>query len=386
MKTIPIIGNDSSFLYRFLVSPRLRLARHATLIVALLVIASNLVLFTLKDATGALGNWIYLLIFNLFVLYGSLFYFNLLYLTPRYLLKQEYLTYILYLSGGLIVVFVLQATQEYIVSSVLHIPNIFTGYPKIAFVMDYLSSFPLTLLSIIGGSMTVLLRLWILENQRVMQLEKIRLQTEIEHLKEQVSPSMLFRVLHYSGEQALVNPGKASKMLMKLSQILRYQLYDCNREKVLLNTEIKFLTNYLELEQLVSGKFDFRLNASGDTGRTFIFPLLFIPFIQYAVKQTEAQKAQPASIEISLEAENDTVLFNCQVKRKGQGDEETREQGSLQHTTDIAQPLVSPSPCPLANYQELDKIRQRLDLQYGEQYQLELDRQSIRVELKGGGK
>ncbi|MFR9261450.1 MAG: histidine kinase [Bacteroides cellulosilyticus] len=144
--------------------------------------------------------------------------------------------------------------------------------------MDYLSSFPLTLLSIMGGGMTVLLRLWILENQRVMQLEKIRLQSEIEHLKEQISPSMLFRVLHYSGEQALVNPGKASKMLMKLSQILRYQLYDCNREKVLLNTEIKFLTNYLELEQLVSGKFDFHMNASGETGRTFCIPIAFHPF------------------------------------------------------------------------------------------------------------
>ena len=156
--------------------------------------------------------------------------------------------------------------------------------------MDYLSSFPLTLLSIMGGGMTVLLRLWILENQRVMQLEKIRLQSEIEHLKEQISPSMLFRVLHYSGEQALVNPGKASKMLMKLSQILRYQLYDCNREKVLLNTGIKFLTNYLELEQLVSGKFDFHMNASGETGRTFVFPLLFIPFIQYTVKQIEIQE------------------------------------------------------------------------------------------------
>ena len=197
---------------------------------------------------------------------------------------------------------------------------------------------------------------------------------------------MLFRVLHYSGEQALVNPGKASKMLMKLSQILRYQLYDCNREKVLLNTEIKFLTNYLELEQLVSGKFDFRINASGETGRTFIFPLLFIPFIQYAVKQTEAQKVQPCSIEISLEVESDTVLFNCQVKRRGQGDEGTRGQGSLQHTADIAQPFISSSTNTLVNYQELNKIRQRLDLQYGEQYQLELTDHSIRLELKGGGK
>ena len=125
----------------------------------------------------------------------------------------------------------------------------------------------------------------------------------------------------------------------------------------MLNTEIKFLTNYLELEQLVSGKFDFRINASGETGRTFIFPLLFIPFIQYAVKQTEAQEMQPTSIEINLEAENDTILFNCQT-----------------------------SVSCLEDNQELNKIRQRLDLQYGEQYQLEVNCQSIRLELKGGGK
>ena len=234
MKVIPIIGNDNSFLYRFLVSSRFRVARHITVIVALLVIACNLVLFSCQGYIEMLGKWTYLLIFNMFLLYGSIFYFNLLYLVPRYLLKQRYLTYILSLSTALIVVFIFQATQEYIVSDIFSVPNIYVGYSKVAFVMDYLSSFPLTLLSI----MTVLLRLWILENQRVMQLEKIRLQSEIEHLKEQISPSMLFRVLHYSGEQALVNPGKASKMLMKLSQILRYQLYDCNREKVLLNTEI----------------------------------------------------------------------------------------------------------------------------------------------------
>lgn len=172
MKVIPIIGNDNSFLYRFLVSSRFRVARHITVIVALLVIACNLVLFSCQGYIEMLGKWTYLLIFNMFLLYGSIFYFNLLYLVPRYLLKQRYLTYILSLSTALIVVFIFQATQEYIVSEIFSVPNIYVGYSKVAFVMDYLSSFPLTLLSIMGGGMTVLLRLWILENQRVMQLEK----------------------------------------------------------------------------------------------------------------------------------------------------------------------------------------------------------------------
>ena len=90
MKVIPIIGNDNSFLYRFLVSSRFRVARHITVIVALLVIACNLVLFSCQGYIEMLGKWTYLLIFNMFLLYGSIFYFNLLYLVPRYLLKQRY--------------------------------------------------------------------------------------------------------------------------------------------------------------------------------------------------------------------------------------------------------------------------------------------------------
>lgn len=82
MKVIPIIGNDNSFLYRFLVSSRFRVARHITVIVALLVIACNLVLFSCQGYIEMLGKWTYLLIFNMFLLYGSIFYFNLLYLVP----------------------------------------------------------------------------------------------------------------------------------------------------------------------------------------------------------------------------------------------------------------------------------------------------------------
>lgn len=356
MDAILLADNRNSFLYRFLISPRLRVARHATAGVALIVIASNLILFNYQDSIEALGSWIYLLIFNLFVLYASLFYFNLLYLVPRYLLKQRYPAYILYLSAALAGAFMLQATQEHLVARHFGMGGIFVGYPTVAIVLDYLSSFPLTLLAIIGGSMTVLLRLWIVENHRVTQLEKLRLQSEIEQLKEQISPSMLFRVLHHAGLLAPANPAKASKMLMKLSQILRYQLYDCNREKVLLSTEIKFLNNYLELEQLVSGKFDYQLDARGETSRTFIPPLLFIPFIQYAVERMEAQAEDEAgSLQVVVEVKEACIVFSC-------------------HTS---------APC-LTPQEELNKIRQRLDLQYGECHQLTLDDRHITLQLEGG--
>ena len=94
-------------------------------------------------------------------------------------------------------------------------------------------------------------------------MEKVHVLSEVEQLKEQVSPELLFKTLHHSGELTLSEPEKASKMLMKLSQLLRYQLYDCSRTKVLLSSEINFLNNYLTLEQNSQAQFNYELLADG---------------------------------------------------------------------------------------------------------------------------
>lgn len=59
-------------------------------------------------------------------------------------------------------------------------------------------------------------------------------------------------------------------MLMKLSQLLRYQLYDCSRTKVLLSSEINFLNNYLTLEQNSQAQFNYELLADGEVNRTLV--------------------------------------------------------------------------------------------------------------------
>ncbi len=64
-------------------------------------------------------------------------------------------------------------------------------------------------------------------------------------------------------------------MLMKLSQLLRYQLYDCSRTKVLLSSEINFLNNYLTLEQNSQAQFNYELLADGEVNRTLVPPLAF---------------------------------------------------------------------------------------------------------------
>ena len=144
-------------------------------------------------------------------------------------------------------------------------------------------------------------------------------------------------------------------MLMKLSQLLRYQLYDCSRQKVLLSSEIAFLTNYLTLEQGSSARLNYELTSEGEVNRMLVPPLLFIPFVQYVVKLLhERQLSASVSLKIHLQAERGTVIFTC--------------------------------ICPeldLSAGKGLERIRQRLNLLYGNRYELLLTTKCIRLELKG---
>ena len=143
-------------------------------------------------------------------------------------------------------------------------------------------------------------------------MEKVHVLSEVEQLKEQVSPELLFKTLHHSGELTLTEPEKASKMLMKLSQLLRYQLYDCSRQKVLLSSEIAFLTNYLTLEQSSLPQFRYQFTSEGEVNRMLVPPLLFIPFVQHIMELTHKQQISiPVSLDIHLKAEKGTIVFTC---------------------------------------------------------------------------
>lgn len=190
---------------------------------------------------------------------------------------------------------------------------------------------------------TVLLKEWMINNRRVSQMEKAHVVSEVERLKEQISPELLFKTLHQSGELTLSEPETASKMLMKLSQLLRYQLYDCNRAKVLLSSEITFLTNYLTLEQTSRPQFYYEFTSEGEVNRMLVPPLLFIPFVQYIVKAIDEQQIQPpVSLKTHLKAEKGTIIFAC----------------------------ACPEVNLLSSDKGLERIRQRLDILYGSRYRL----------------
>ena len=329
-------GNESAFLYRLLVSPAFRWMRYLILVMVLGTISFNQVFIIFMDYRDILGVWIYVFTFIYMLTYVGVICLNLFWLFPKYLLKRHYMTYLSVLSVAMVIALLIQMVIEYLAYS--HWPQLHArgSYFSVPMLMDYISSFMLSTLCMIGGTMTLLLKEWMIENQRVSQMEKAHVLSEVEQLKEQVSPELLFKTLHHSGELTLTEPEKASKMLMKLSQLLRYQLYDCSRQKVLLSSEIVFLTNYLTLEQSSLPQFRY--------------------FVQHIVELTHEQQISiPVSLDIHLKAEKGTIVFTCM--------------------------------CPQLNLsvnRGLERIRQRLDLLYGDRYGLSFTMECIRLELNGG--
>ncbi|MCD7900431.1 MAG: histidine kinase [Bacteroides sp.] len=179
---------------------------------------------------------------------------------------------------------------------------------KLILVFDFLGNYFLNLIAFIGCSVTLLFRYWISDSQRAGQLASEQLKTEVEYLKEQVDPNFLFNTLNRIGRLGEIDPSQASAMLLIFSKLLRYQLYDCRRQEVFLTSEIKFLHDYLCLEQLYYEKMEFTITLEGDVASVLVPPLLFIPFVREQIKGIEKRDTY-ATFLLHFNANDQTLQF-----------------------------------------------------------------------------
>lgn len=339
----------ASFLGKLLTAPPYRAIRHLLLIAILVIVSFNQAFMTMGKGLEQLGYKIIYQAAFIFAAYLAASYANLYILLPRYLLRKRYMLYTVYLAAFTFLIVVIQTLEERAVLSSINMLDSFYKPPMLF--INILSSSVLVLLCISGGAMTILLKHWMTDNQRVMQLEKLHIQSEVEQLKEQVSPHLLFNILNRTGVLVKYQPAEASKMLIKLSRLLRYQLYDCNRAEVLLGSEIKFLNNYLILEQMYSHLFRFQIKSDKDCFHILISPLLLISFVQATVIKIYELNKETDIILAFTTTEND-MLFTCSCKLEG----------------------IFSDP-------DFSKVSKRLDLLYSRRYALAVTDNEIRLKL-----
>ncbi len=148
-----------------------------------------------------------------------------------------------------------------------------------------------------------------LRNQKIEEKkERERLEAELQYLKAQVNPHFLFNTIN--SVYVLINqdPDKASETLIKLSDLLRAQLYDFGKEKISIDEEINYLKNYIELERMRRGeKQQFGFEVSPEVKCFRIAPLMLMPFLENCFKHAMPDASGKTTILITLQMEGERL-------------------------------------------------------------------------------
>ena len=325
----------------FLIEDRYRIHRHLVMQVFILVIsisnffdAPDKVNLSLNRIEGWLGYYIFL---NLLV------YFNAFVLFPHFLSKNKVILYILSIIFFVIAMgFAMMWLQDkyYDIAVIHHEPSV----PAI--VLNVLSSV-LAMFFFIGGIAALLfLKQWMTNNRRMTNLKTATSASELKYLKNQINPHFLFNMLNNANILIEDEPEMATDILLKLDELLQYQLKGSAEEKVMLSDDIRFLGNYVELEKTRRDNFGYTITKEGGMDDLEVAPLLFIPFVENAVKHNGGGE-QGAFVDISFSRQPGNLIFTCHNSVSGNRID-ANETGGL----------------GLAN------IRRRLDLLFGENYSL----------------
>jgi LytS/YehU family sensor histidine kinase len=145
-------------------------------------------------------------------------------------------------------------------------------------------------------------------------LNKKNYDMELALIKNQINPHFLFNTINNIDVLIQKDPIKASEYLNKLSDIMRFMLYETTADKIELAKELTYIEKYIELQKIRSSNPTYvNYLLEGNTNNLLIEPMLFIPFIENAFKHTENKSLENAiSVKISIHKE--MIIFECENK------------------------------------------------------------------------
>lgn len=185
--------------------------------------------------------------------------------------------------------------------------------------------------------------------ERLERVAKENAQNELKFLKSQMNPHFMFNLLNTIYFQIPSESQVARKTLLSFSGLLRYQLYECNVDKISIYKEINYLQNFVELQrERKKENYQFNLDYSEIKEEFAIPPLIIIPFVENAFKHVSNHKTEKNVVEIRLKGSQS--VFELFVKN-------TRDCFKVQEAA------------PISGI-GLDNVKRRLELLYPGHYDL----------------
>lgn len=202
-------------------------------------------------------------------------------------------------------------------------------FKKFTPIAHHFREFVGTLLFIAYAGFIRLTENWIADQRLKNELIKQNQDSELALLKSQVSPHFLFNTLNNVYSLVYQQASNAPSAIMKLSEIMRYMLYEASTDKVMLEKETDYLFSFIELQLLRLKQKDFvKFDLTGETKNKKIAPMLLIPFVENAFKHCD-KKSDPPGIEIKLNAASDKIYFEVRNKVPKDKHATSRIQGGI---------------------------------------------------------
>ncbi|MDX2444504.1 MAG: histidine kinase [Bacteroidales bacterium] len=270
---------------------------------------SFFILLNIFSISGEIStlDYIYTFLFHIGLFVAV--YLNYLILIPYFLKREKYILY-----GVLIVACILLSAE--ITSLVFsHMSDlIFPGY----YIVIGLSFSDIVAFQIVYIVLTSLLELssaWFKlaeSEKKLMKIEQEKISMELKALKSQLNPHFLFNSLNNLYSLSLKKSDKAPDMILRLSSLMRYILYESSQDYVPLQNEIDCVIDYLEIQNLriEDSEPGIHFDLRGEVGEKQIAPLIFLPLVENAFKHGMKGSVDTRFIYISMDMDDTHLIFN----------------------------------------------------------------------------
>lgn len=277
---------------------------------------------------------VYRMLINMVVVYMNLYLF-----IPRFLKKRQLYNYLIWSFASLVI-------GMYLSYYPFRIFIEWSDY--LPYTLDYLAN----TLGILGAAVAFKIIKSNIENQaKINDLQRIKTDTELRFLKDQINPHFLFNNLNNIYVQSRKTPELVPESIMQLSELMRYQLYDAAKNSVPLTQEINFLKNYIAVEELRKEHLVADVKVSGDTNMVAVAPLIFLAFVENVFKHGDFSDPDNSILKVSWHVTRENIVFICQNSRSA---------------------LIKNKPNGVGGI-GLENVRRRLDIHYPDNYQLDTE-------------
>ncbi|WP_460974416.1 sensor histidine kinase [Spirosoma knui] len=249
-------------------------------------------------------------------------YLNLYGLMPRYLYSRKYVQYGLSLLAVVLVYALLTrfiGYQFWLPWDKQHAHSYYVMEPKNFFVPIRIARNAFRLYPIMALTMLInVLRNSYGKEKQLRIAESERYKAELSYLRAQIHPHFFFNTLSSLYALTLKKSDRASDVVMRLSGLMQYMLYDTNAELVVLEEEITQLKNYIALEELrFADRIEYSFQSSGAVERKRISPLVLLPFVENAFKHSLSHELNKAWVTVTLKVVGCQLYFNVENSRAG---------------------------------------------------------------------